>query len=57
MTDQRQSAGRWNEHELRNKPPRIPRMTEYQRRGQLPMTLLALIVILTACFVAWVLSR
>jgi len=56
MTDHRQGAGRYAEQQFSSKPPRIPRLTEYQRRGQLPMTLLALIVILTACFAYWILT-
>jgi len=35
-------------------PPRIPRVVAYQTKGQLPMTLLALIVIATVCFVVWI---
>lgn len=38
------------------KAPRIPRLVAYQTKGQLPLTLLALVVIATAGFVAWILS-
>lgn len=43
------------EHEYRhNRVPRVPRMVAYQTKGQLPMTLLALIVIATALFAVWI---
>lgn len=45
------------EHEFRHqKPPRIPRMVAYQTKGQLPLTMLALIVIATGVFAYWVLT-
>ena len=45
------------EAEFRSKPaPRIPRTVTYQERGQLPLTLLALIVIATCAFAYWVLT-
>jgi len=56
MTDHRQSAGRFAEQQFSSKPPRIPRMTEYQRRGQLPWTLVAIAIIATAGFVYWILT-
>jgi hypothetical protein len=45
------------ESAFRSQPaPRIPRMVSYQTKGQLPLTLMALIVIVTAAFVCWILT-
>jgi hypothetical protein len=42
------------ESAFRNHPaPRVPRLVAYQTKGQLPLTLLALIVIVTVGFVWW----
>jgi hypothetical protein len=50
-------ANRHIEQEWGRNPKRIPRLVSYQTKGQLPMTLLSLIVILVAVFAAWVLSN
>jgi hypothetical protein len=48
MTEQRQSRGRWNEAELRHRPPpRIPHVPLPAEKRQTSFTLVALLVIMS----------
>jgi hypothetical protein len=56
MSEQSQSRGRYAEQQFRSGPPRIPRVPIYQARGQLLLTVLAMVVIYVVLFVWWILS-